>query len=192
MAKETLFATLSRSPWWLSFAIAAALFAALRLFLPAVVAASASLPFAAIALWAAWKQLRTPGEAAVTGKMEALRELDGEAFSTLMVEGFRRQGYEVTPHSRQGADFELRRDGRKALASSRRWRVAQAGAAPVRELLEAGEQFEADECLFVTAGGLTPQARSLAQERRVRLVEGVELARLIGRLPRAKASSRSA
>ena len=57
----------------------------------------------------------------------------------------------------------------------------RSGVGPVRELLDAAEAWEADECLFVTAGELTPQARDLATQRRVRVVEGVELARLVGR-----------
>ena len=39
MAKNSLFAVLLRSPWWISFAVAAALFAIARLFMPELYAA---------------------------------------------------------------------------------------------------------------------------------------------------------
>src|SRR5262245_48773719 len=141
MARETLFSTLLRSPWWLSLAIAAGLFAALRLVFPSVVAVSAALPFAAIGLIAAWRQLRVPSEAAVSARMETLRALAWEDFSSLVAAGFRREGYEVEADT-GSADYVLRKDGRTTLASCRRWKVAQAGVGPLRELVEARESRE--------------------------------------------------
>jgi restriction system protein len=181
MAKETLFSILLRSPWWISLLVAAGLFAGLRLVIPAYVAAAAAVPFACIGCYAAWRQLRSPSEAATSRRMEELRGLAWESFSPLIAEGFRRQGYEVKPLGGGAADYELRRNGRMALASCRRWKVAQAGVGPLRDLAEARETLEADECLFVTAGELTPQARSFAQEKAVRLLEGADLARMVGK-----------
>jgi restriction system protein len=185
MARQTLFSTLLGSPWWLSLAIAAGLFAGLRLALPALVAASAALPFAAIGCYAAWRQLRVPGESAVAERLAQVRQLGWERFSGLLAEGLRRDGYEVQVHRGTAADYELRRGGRTALASCKRWKVTQAGVGPLRELVEARGSREADECVFVTAGELTPQARSFAREKAVRLIEGAELVRLVGRIPEA-------
>ena len=60
MNKNSLFAILSRSPWWVSFLIAAGLFMAIRQFLPDYAAAFSTLPFLGIAAYAGWRQLRAP------------------------------------------------------------------------------------------------------------------------------------
>jgi restriction system protein len=181
MARQTLFAALSRSPWWLSLVIAGLLFAALRAAFPALVAASAALPFVALALYAAWRQWRVPDEADLAAVLERLRELPWERFAALITDAFRREGYEVRASSGGAADFELRRDGRSTLASCRRWKSAQSGVAPLRELAAAREKREADECLYVCAGTLSEQAQSFAARNRVRLLHGAELARLLRR-----------
>ena len=59
MAKNSLFAILLRSPWWLSFVLAGAMAAVARLVLPQAYEAYAlfsAVPFVAIGLVAAWKQ----------------------------------------------------------------------------------------------------------------------------------------
>jgi len=176
MAKTTIFSALSRAPWWLSLVIAAALFVGLSAALPGVIAAGATLPFLGIACYAAWRQWRSArdgGEA-----LESLRELSSDQFSARLVQGFRRDGFEVTPLRGAQADFELRRDGRLTLVASRRWKAAHSGIAPLKELAAAREAREADECFFVASGELSPQARTFAAQHRVQVVEGAALARL--------------
>jgi restriction system protein len=186
MARESLFAVLTRQPWWLSVAIAAGLFGALQVVLPAIVAASAALPFVAIAGYVGWRRLRVPGEGAVAERMDELRQMSWENFRTLMAEAFRRDGYEVAELTGGTADYELRRDGRVTLAACKRWKVAQTGVGPLRELLEARDAREADECVYVAAGDFTPQAQAFAATRRVRLLESTELAQMIRRVPRPR------
>lgn len=176
MAKTTIFSALSRAPWWLSLVIAAALFMGLSTSLPVVIAAGSTLPFLGIACYAAWRQWRAArdgGEA-----LESLRELSSEQFSARLAQGFRRDGYEVTALRDTPADWELRRDGRVTLVASRRWKAAHSGIAPLKDLAAAREAREADECLFVVSGELSPQARSFAAQHRVKVVEGAALARL--------------
>ena len=60
MAKNSLFAILLRSPWWMSVAIAAGLFAAARLVLPQAYAVFVGLPFLAIGCYVGARQLRAP------------------------------------------------------------------------------------------------------------------------------------
>ena len=156
--------------------IAAALFVGLSMALPGVIAAGAAIPFLGIACYAGWRQWRAArdgGEA-----LESMRELSSEQFSARLAQGFRREGYEVTALRGAQADFELRRDGRLTLVASRRWKAAHTGIAAIKELSAARDASEADECLFVASGELSPQARDFAAEHRVRLVEGAALARL--------------
>jgi restriction system protein len=52
---------------------------------------------------------------------------------------------------------------------------------PLRELAAAGEKRGAGECVYVVAGELTEQARRLAEEKRVRLMDGASLLALARR-----------
>ena len=190
MAKQTLFNVLKVSPWWMSALVAGAVFLAARLVAPDYVAFFASLPFLVIAAYAAWRQLRTPSEAKVEGALADLRAMSWEEFSALMAEAFRRDGYDVAVSAGKGADFQLRKSGRLALASCRRWKVAQAGLGPIKELLEALKRQDAQDALFVTASDLTRNARDHAVDHAVRVVTGVELVQLVRRVrkfPRRKA-----
>jgi len=184
MKKESLFGFLSRSPWWMSLLIAAVLFGALQSFAPALVAASAALPFVCIAAYAGWRQWRVPNESAVASRLDELRAASWENFSALILEAFRREGYEAARLPGGAADFELKKDGRSTVASCKRWKVAQTGIGPLRDLVRVREAREADECLYLSAGSFTPQAQAFAAQNRVRLLEGHELARLVARVPK--------
>lgn len=177
--KPSLFTVLSRSPWWLSVLLTASIFIAVRFFLPTLIAASAAFPFGVISIYAAWRQLRVPGEATVTKKLDELRNLSWAEFSVRLDNAFRRDGYEVARLDDDAADFELRKNGQLTLASCRRWKVAQTGIAPVRALLAAKEVRGARNCLYVSAGEFSPNASELALANGVRLLSGTDLAKLV-------------
>ena len=186
MAKRSLFATLSRSPWWASVLMAAALFMAVRQFLPDYAALASTLPFLAIAAYALWRQMRTPSAERSADALAGLRALSWSAFAAKIEEAFRRDGYAVLTHTGNGADYALTRNGRFALAGCRRWKVAQAGVEPLRELLQAKQAANADECIYVTAGDLSPNAREFASKNGIRLFSAAELVAFLGRPSRAK------
>jgi len=179
--KQSLFNVLMRSPWWMSVLLSASIFFGVRLFLPTLIAASAALPFAVIAAIAAWRQLRVPGEAAVAEILGQLRSLSWEEFSTGLEAGLRRDGYTLEPLQGDAADYQLRKDGRITLMSCRRWKVAQTGIAPLRELLAARETHGARDCIYVSAGEFSPNAQALAGRENLRLLTGADLAKLFGR-----------
>jgi len=179
--KQSLFDVLLRSPWWLSVLLAASIFIGVRFFLPTLIAASAALPFAVIAAIAAWRQLRVPGEATVAEILGQLRALSWEEFSSGLEAGLRRDGYALEPLHGDAADYELRKEGRVTLLSCRRWKVAQTGIAPLRELLAARETRGARDCIYVSAGEFSPNARELAGRENMRLLTGADLAKLFGR-----------
>ena len=137
MNENSIFAVLLRSPWWMSAGIAAALFAATRLVLPAEYgpyAFFAALPFFVIAGYLGWQQLRAPSEARITQAMEALRAMAWTEFSAAVEEAFRREGYTVARIAAAGADLELTKAGRVTLVACKRWKVARTGIEPLREL----------------------------------------------------------
>ncbi len=181
MNKNSLFAILSRSPWWVSFLIAAGLFMAIRQFLPDYAAAFSTLPFLGIAAYAGWRQLRAPSAERVAESLEGLRAMSWQVFSAKLEAAFRADGYAVSAMPGDAADFALRKEGRVALVACKRWKVAQAGIAPLRALVEAKDAAGAHECIYVAAGDLSPNASAFAQQAKLRLVSGADLVGLIAR-----------
>ena len=177
MHKNSLFAVLLRSPWWISAALALGLFALARVFVPPLYAAFVPLPFAVIAAVAAWRQLRAPSASRIASALEALRAMSSEEFGAALEAGFRREGYEV---SRIGGDYELRRAGRLTLVSARRWKAMRTGIEPLRDLHAAGRKREAQELLYVAAGEVTDHARAFAAEKNIRLLSADALVQTIG------------
>jgi len=186
MPKESLFSILSRSPWWLSVMIAAAIFALVRMFLPDFAASFAALPFLVIAGYALWRQMRVPSVTNVAEMLGKLRAMSWEDFSAVIGEAFRRDGYTVTEIPGSAADFELRKNGRVSIVCCKRWKVAQTGAGPLRELYAAKQTQDAQECIYVAAGDFTANARAYATEKGVRLLQDAALATLVARVERGK------
>ena len=184
--KDTLFAILSRAPWWISVAVGAALFATVRLFLPDIVAAASALPFLGIAAYAGWRGLRTPDAANVEEILGKVRGMPWENFSAVLAEAFRRDGYAVKEVYTGVVDLELEKMGRVTLVSCKRWKVVQTGIGPLRELHEAKKSGDAAECIYVAAGDFTANARTYATEKSIRLLYGTPLADLVARVGRGK------
>ena len=186
MQKESLFSLLSRSPWWLSVLIAAAMFALVRLVLPDFAAFFAALPFLALAGYAGWRQSRAPSAANVEETLGRLRAMSWENFSAVIGEAFRRDGYTVSEIPGSAADLELRKNGRVSIVCCKRWKVAQTGAGPLRELHAAKQAHDAQECIYVAAGDFTANARAYATEKAIRLLHDAALATLIARVERGR------
>jgi restriction system protein len=188
MNPNSLFAILLRSPWWISIAVGAALVAFARAVLPEAYAPYgmfAALPFFGIGGYAGWKQLRTPSAARVAATLEALRALPWDEFSAALADAFVREGYGVKSVNLAGAEFEITRLRRVTLVGCKRWKVARTGIEPLRELAAARKAHDAHECAYVAAGEVTDNARAYAAENGIRLIEGIELAKL---LPQPKSS----
>ena len=184
--KDSLFDVLSRQPWWISIAVGAALFATARLFLPELVAAATALPFLGIACYAGWRQLRTPGATDVAATLDRIRGMSWENFSAVINEAFRRDGYTVSEVYKGAVDLKLDKAGRIAIVSCKRWKVAQTGIGPLRDLLEAKDAQDAANCIYVAAGDFTANALEFAKQKSIRLVHGAELANLIARVERGQ------
>lgn len=184
--KGSLFEILSRAPWWVSLLIAGALFAVMRRFLPDLLAAFTTLPFIGVAGYAAWTQWRTPSAARTAESLDAIRALSWAQFSERIADSFRAEGFTVVSSKRAGVDFDMDRNGYLSLLACKRWKVANAGIGPLRELHEATQKAEARECFFATAGTLTETASAFAREKAIKLIAGADLVK------RAQRSSRSA
>ena len=188
MAENSLFAILLRSSWWISIAIAAGLIVAAAALLPpdyshfGVVVA---LPFIVIGAIAGWKQLQAPSPARIAGTLDTVRAMGWNEFAEAIEAAFRADGYVVTRLAGQAADFEMQKGGRTVLLAGKRWKVARTGIEPLRELVAAGQECDARECLYVATGELTDNARRFAAQNRIRILSGPELARLMPAAGRA-------
>jgi restriction system protein len=189
MARNSMFAILLRSPWWVSFGLAAAMAAVARLLLPQpyeVFALFSAIPFAAVGCAAAWKQLRAPSAGRVGDTLEAAGAMSWPEFAGAVEAGFRRDGHTVTRLGGPAADFAVARAGRLTLVSCRRWKAARTGVEPLRELHAQIVAREAAGGLVLTLGEPSDAASAFAAGHGIELLRGTELATLLGRLPRRK------
>ncbi|TMH71944.1 MAG: restriction endonuclease [Betaproteobacteria bacterium] len=125
--------------------------------------------------------MRAPSAGRIAKTLERIGAMSREEFTAALEAGWRAQGYEVSRTKSAQADLELRRAGRLSLVGCRRWKAASTGVEPLRELHAAGQAREAQELIYVAAGGITEQARAFAEANAIRLVQGAELAALVRR-----------
>lgn len=184
--KDSLFSYLSRSPWWISVAAGGAMFAIVRLFLPDIAGVAAALPFLGIACYAGWRQLQTPGATNVAETLGKIRGMPWENFSAVISEAFRRDGYAVTAVFKGAVDFKLDKNGRISIVSCKRWKVAQTGIGPLRELQDEKDAYDARGCIYVATGDFTANARAYATEKSITLLQDVPLAQLVARVERGQ------
>lgn len=182
LARNSLFAMLLRSPWWLSLALAVALAALLRALLPpeyALPAMLSSLPFVVVAAVAAWKQWRAPSPAQVSKAMQRLQAMNAREFAGAIEAAFRAQGHDVRRLDGPGADLELSKGARRTVVAYRRWKAARLGVEPLRELQTAQRRLAADACLIVSTGEPSEQAADFLRASNAQLIDSHELARLM-------------
>jgi restriction system protein len=195
MAKNSLFAILLRSPWWISLVIGALLGVVSFALLPAdlrVVGALAGLPFLVISVIAARRQWRLPSAARIEQTQQAVATMNWPAFSALLAQSFQREGYTVKPgmsstsskkSGEASFDFELERQGRHTLVSARRWKSARTGLEALRALQEAREARAADEAIYIGLAPLSENARPYASMQRITIWQAPELAHALRDLP---------
>ena len=182
MARNSLFAVLLRSPWWVSFAIAAVMgLAAMALLPPAwrAVGVFSGFPFVVLAAMAAWKQWQLPGAARVDLTREAVSAMAWPAFSRLLEEAFQRDGYSVQRGQGNTVDFVLERQGRRTLVGARRWKQARTGLETLRALQAARDAAQATDALCIGLGPLTDAARPFAAEHRLTVWQLPEIAQAL-------------
>ncbi|MBK8062946.1 MAG: restriction endonuclease [Betaproteobacteria bacterium] len=181
MNRNSIFAVLMRSPWWISGGLSVLLFTSARLLLPTEYAPYAfffALPFALISLHTGWRQLRAPSEASIAQALQALRAMSWAEFSAAVEAYFSNQGYGVERISVPGADLRLSKGGRTSLVACKRWKAARTGLEPLRELDAARRSGEAHEGIYIAIGELSEGAAAFVAANKVRLLAPEELAKL--------------
>lgn len=181
---RTLFSILLKQPWWISALVGMAGFGIAQLIFPPV-APWVALPFFIIALYVAYRQLRTVSPGQVDARLQALRELSWESFSKRIADAYRRQGYTVEPAQNvqhAAYDFKLTQNGRVTLLQCRRWKVNQLGIGPLEDLARAVSGSDAYRGICIAAGNVSPNAREFVAGKPITLVTGIELATLMGKI----------
>lgn len=182
MAENSLFAILLRKPWWISMMIAVVGGLVVSAMLPARLAAfgvAAGVPFLVIGVIAFFRQFGAPSAARIAQTRDTVRMMSSRDFAAAITAAYRRDGYVVTPHAGPAADFICVRDGRTTLVSCKRWKAANIGIEPLRALHAAAQAGTAQETIFIGIGQLSENARRFAQEKKVRVIQEAELARLL-------------
>lgn len=186
MAKNSLFAILLRSPWWISLAIGMAIGLVAMALLPAdlrIVGALSGFPFLVIAAMAAWRQWQQPSRQRIDETVTAVSAMAWPAFSALLEQAFQRDGYTVQRGRTAAVDFELERQGRRLLVCARRWKSAHTGLEALRPLQVARDATDGAHALYIGLGALSDQARSFAAEHLITVWQADELAQALRRLP---------
>jgi restriction system protein len=182
--KNSLFAILSRQPWWVSVVIGCGLWALAHPFIP-LYAPFVGAPFIGVAMYALYRQLRHGPKTDPADVLPRIAGMSWENFSLVAEEAFRRSGYTVEPAT-GFADFVLRKDGRKTLASCRRWKARQVGRNLVEELFRDMEKGEMDEGWLLAVGEVSAAAREFTKDKRLKILTGQELSDLVGRVGRRR------
>ena len=106
------------------------------------------------------------------------RDMPSQALAVLG-EGAGGQGHEVRRLQRGGADFELTLRQRRSVVAFKRWKAANLGVEPLRELRAAQRELDADAALLVATGVLSEKAADLVRDNPLQLLGADELVRLV-------------
>jgi restriction system protein len=182
MKENSLFAVLLRSPWWVSFLVAAVISVIATLAMPAqyrTFAFISGAPFFIVGCIAAWRQWRAPSPSKALATLDGAAQMSSAVFLETLADGFRRQGYTVKPYAGRGADLEADRSGRIALIACKRWKAARHGVEPLKELRTAAASRGAHDCIYIANGEVSDNARRFAEMSKIDVVKGVRLAQLL-------------
>ena len=189
LPRNSLFAILLRSPWWISFAIAGALSLIAMALLPVAyraVGALSSLPFVVIGIMALRRQWDLPGAQEIERARQVLTELNWQQFEPLAQAALTEPGCVVRKHPGGTAEFVIHDSKGCRLVSARRWKSARLGVESLRELTQAFDDVGASAGVVMFLGEITEPAAKFAASNRIEIWGAADLARrLRGRLPAA-------
>lgn len=116
--------------------------------------------------------------------LETLRALDWRDFEKLVAQAYRQQGWRVSENWGRGADggvdLDLRKGTERLVVQCKQWRTRQVPVTRVRELWGIVASEQATGAVFVTSGGYTQEAITFARGKRLELVDGEKLLKLVG------------
>jgi restriction system protein len=183
IAENSLFATLLRSPWWMSFAAAAALALISLAALPSrfvVFGLMTALPFLIIGIIATFRQLRAPSARTVEQTLQRAATMPWREFGDTLEQAYRQQGFTVTRIEGQAADLQLIQGAQTTLVTGRRWKAGSHGVEPLRALDKARQALDASHCVYITLAEPKDTTRRFAEQNAISLLSGPALVQLLG------------
>ena len=115
--------------------------------------------------------------------IESIRNMSWQNFELLVGEAFRRKGFEVKENGGGGADggidLILYKNGKKSIVQCKRWKTFSINVSLVRELYGVMSAESANECIFVSSGNYTSEARLFAENKPIWLIDGEELLKMV-------------
>jgi restriction system protein len=182
MSEKSLFATLLRAPWWVSFLVMFGVALVAGALLPEAYKIAGMLgafPFFVIGVMAAWRQRNAISASRIEELVEQARGMGWRDFSVLIEEALRQQGFVVTRLNDGPADFQIEKNGRVTLVSAKRWKAATVGAEHLRELLAVRESRDAFSCTCMSLGVFSQAAIDLANDSPMQLLKSANIAQLM-------------
>ncbi|MDP3212191.1 restriction endonuclease [Methylotenera sp.] len=115
--------------------------------------------------------------------IESIRDMSWQDFELLVGEAFRRKGFEVKEVGGGGADggidLILTKNGKKSIVQCKRWKTFSIGVPLIRELYGVMTSERANDCIFVSSGNYTAEARLFAEDKPIWLIDGSELLEMV-------------
>lgn len=179
MVENSLFAILLRSPWWYSVLLGLFLIAISTLVVGGkylVLGISCSLPFFGVAGYSAYKQSLLPGAKRVAEVATQARKMSAIQVADKIADNYKKERFEAEKFKGDAAELALTRGYRKVLLSSKRFKAANTGIEPLKQLVAAGENAEATGYLYVALGEVSATARDFAKANDIELVRADSLA----------------
>ncbi len=173
IAPNSLFAVLLRNPWWMSFALAAAISVVCAALLPkelSIFAVLGTIPIWVIGCVALKRQWNMPSEAALHAENERLAGLSWNEFSKELQAKFERQGFQVERlqgKASEAADFLLSKAGQTTLVAAKRYKAGSHGIEPLQALVAQQTALGAEKAMYICLGALSEQAEAFATEKGV-------------------------
>lgn len=115
--------------------------------------------------------------------IESIRDMSWQDFELLVGEAFKRKGFEVRENGGGGADggidLVLTKNGKKSIVQCKRWKTFSIGVPLIRELYGVMTSERANDCIFVSSGNYTAEARLFAEDKPIWLIDGSELLEMV-------------
>lgn len=115
--------------------------------------------------------------------IESIRDMPWQDFELLVGEAFRRKGFDVRENGGGGADggidLVLTKNGKKSIVQCKRWKTFSIGVSLIRELYGVMTSERANDCIFVSSGNYTAEARLFAEDKPIWLIDGSELLEMV-------------
>ena len=179
VAEGSLFSVLTRSAWWYSVLVGTALIAiSAVVFSGEYVALGifSALPFFGIAGYARFKQAKVPSKQRVLDVAEEARKMSAAQIADKISAPYVERRFDAIPFTGNAANLELTRGNRTLLLSSRRFKVANTGIEPLKQLVAAGAKIEATGYMYVALGEISAAAREYAESNDIELIQAAGLA----------------